>query len=201
MNKIRFITNRYIAMPFLAFSILGAVVSLVLMSIDEVKYLPVLIVYFVITGVASIGLFITTPIIRKKEIQIELGKYNSSIDDVEDKDEVEFFTNEEFNVTLSRQGIEIAEYFFDYSYFDIYLQTGNRLNLVNLNIMFFSNLKYDRDVDEKIQFSIPFSKELLYSIKEYHVPIENEDDMRFIINNKEAAFSQIYKYGRIKSGY
>lgn len=127
MNKIRFITNRYIVMPFLAFSILGAFVSLVLMSIDEVKYLPVLIVYFVITGVASIGLFITTPIIRKKEIQIELGKYNFSIDDVEDKDEVEFFTNEEFNVTLSRQGIEIAEYFFDYSYFDIYLQTGNRL--------------------------------------------------------------------------
>ena len=107
MNSIRFIFNYYVAMPVLAFGILGAAVSAVFMTIDEAKYLPILIAYFGILVLAIIGLLIASPIIRKREIMLEISKLDFEIDCIDDRNEFEFISDENFRITLSSHGIKV----------------------------------------------------------------------------------------------
>lgn len=196
MNKIRFTINYYVAMPFLAFGILGALISCRLMDIDEVKYLPILIIYFIIIGVFIFGFFIAMPIIRKHEIKIESEKIDYNLDDIIDKNEFIFLSNKGFNVIFSQAGIKIYEQLYPFSQFDVSLQISNKYMIVNLNLCFANK---DKNSDETINsFFIPLTKESLYAMKKYNIPIQYQEDLDYIINNKESAVKQIFTYGMLK---
>ncbi|NMC55985.1 MAG: hypothetical protein GYA50_02020 [Eubacteriaceae bacterium] len=196
MNKIRFTINYYVAMPFLAFGIFGALVSCRLMDIDEVKYLPILITYFIIIGVFILGFFIAMPIIRKHEIKIESEKIDYNLDDIKDKSEFIFLSNKGFNVIFSQAGIKIDEQLYSFSQFNVSLQTSNKYMIVNLNLCFDNK---DENSNEKINsFFISLTKESLYAIQKYNIPIQYQEDLDYIINNKENAVKQILTYGMLK---
>ncbi|MEL7570636.1 MAG: hypothetical protein AAGU14_08765, partial [Eubacteriaceae bacterium] len=183
LNKIRFTFNYYIAMPVLLVTMLGAVIATKFMDMDEVKYLPVLIVYFIITGIFIIGIFIAAPIIRKHEIKIESEKIDYNFDDVKDKSEFIFLSNKGFNVIFSQAGVKIDEQLYPFSQFNVSLQISNKYMVVNLNLCFDNK---DENSDETItSFFIPLTKESLYAMRKYNLPIQYQEDLDYIINNKE----------------
>lgn len=195
-NKIRFAFNYYIAMPLLLFAILGAVIATKFMDMDEVKYLPVLIFYFILLGILIIGILIATPIIRKHEIKIESEKIDYNLDDIKDKNEFTFLSNKGFNVIFSQAGVKIDEQLYPFSQFNVSLQISNKYMVVNLNLCFDNK---DENSDETItSFFIPLTKESLYAMRKYNLPIQYQEDLDYIINNKETAVKQILTYGMLK---
>lgn len=200
MNKIRFIVNHYIALPYAAFAIIGAIISTIFMDIDEVKYLPILITYFIVIGVGGICLLIATPIIRKIEIKLECAKKDFDISSVGDKDEFEFYVlDEELTIKLSSNGIIIDEHLYEFSYFDVSLLFTSNSFLVDLNICFKSKYITEEDCSEmQHMIIIPLTKELIYAIKKYNVIVRNQHELDFIVNNKEIAIKQILTYGKLK---
>ncbi|MDF2700892.1 MAG: hypothetical protein K0Q49_2455 [Haloplasmataceae bacterium] len=197
MNKIRFIVNYYIALPFALLAILSGIISVILMDLDEEKYLPVFIAWLIMIGVCCVLLLIATPIIRKKEILIECAKKDFDLRSVEDQDEFEFSDSEQVQkIKLSSKGIIIGERLYDVHSFDVTLIIKNYLLLVDLTICFTRKDINEEQSDNKICISL--TKELIYALKKFNVNVRNQDELDFIINNKEIAFKQILTYGKLK---
>ena len=73
--------------------------------------------------------------------------------------------------------------------------------IVNLALYF--NRKEDEQLqytgNEQIDFTIPLIKELIFAIKKYQIPVENQKELDFIMSNKKTAVTQILKYGKLKT--
>jgi hypothetical protein len=80
MNPIRFKMNYIIVPIFLLFMIICIAIILITLSINEEKYTPLAIVLFCSIGLFMLGLLVSIPFVRKKEIILELGKYDFSLD-------------------------------------------------------------------------------------------------------------------------
>ena len=80
MNPIRFKMNYIIVPIFLLFMIICIAIILITLSINEEKYTPLAIVLFCAIGLFMLGLLVSIPFVRKKEIILEMGKYDFSLD-------------------------------------------------------------------------------------------------------------------------
>lgn len=204
MNKIRFVMNYIITPIYLVAVLIGLTIGGILMSINEEQFTPVFIFIMIILGIITIALMASVPIVRKKELSIELAKNIYDMSNTDDKDEYHFDITHGYDIVsveLAHNGLMFDKTHFNYDEFEISLETTKYLNLINIYILFSikdnaSNLKnWD---ENELFFQLKLSPDLVYAIHKFNIEIENPDVLDYILSNREQAFKQIYNYGYIR---
>ena len=193
MNKIRAIANYTVVPIVLVVTVIILTTICITMEINEEKYTVLSIILFSILGLIYALLLISVPFIRKKEIEIELSKYNFDIeDDVKEEYIVESSSSQ---VIFKKDGLYFENN--HYKYEDLYLQLMTSNYLLKITIKVYINAKNSNSFI-KPHWNMTLDKELVNAILKYDIKLENYDKFIYIINNKEDAFKQIYRYGYIK---
>ena len=194
MNKIRSFVNFTIVPIILLITCIFLVTIMILLNINEEKYTPLAVSLFIIIGVIYTILLVTVPFIRKKELQIELAKYDFTIDE-EVKEEYTIKSNLGLNVVFKKDGIYVNNNYYKYEELRLNLGSSNYLLKVNLYI---DVVVKNSNSYIKPYWYIKLDKELINAVLKYNIKLDNHDKFVYIINNKEDAFKQILNYGYIK---
>lgn len=192
MNKIRAFINYTIVPIILIVTILVLSINFILLTINEEKYTTLSIILFILLGVMYISLIASLPLIRKKELKIELDKYDFTINqDV--KDEYIIYTKNSV-VKFKNEGLFYEDKYYKYDDLSLQLLTSNHLSKVSIFVEI--NVKNDNSYI-KPHWYIDLDNELLNAIVNYDIKLENYEKLITIINNKEETFKNILKYGVI----
>lgn len=193
MNKIRAIANYTVVPIVLVVTVIILTTICITMEINEEKYTVLSIVLFSMLGLIYALLLLSVPFIRKKEIEIELSKYNFDIeDDVKEEYIVESSSSP---LIFTKDGLYFENN--HYKYEDLYLQLMTSNYLLKITIKVYINAKKCNSFI-KPHWNMTLDKELVNAILKYDIKLENYDKFIYIINNKEDAFKQIYRYGYVK---
>ena len=201
MNPIRFRMNYVVVPIFFTVTVTCILVGAVLISIDETRYEGAFIGIMVLVGVLMAALLASVPFVRRKEIAIELAKHDYDTSTVEDRDTYEFVFSDGSSVALEYAGVTIFDRFFHYGGFRIAVETSNMLNQVHVFLSF--QLKGGCSLAEEEDgsvdgFHLELTKELLHAVDHFPIRIENRSVLDALRSDKQKAFEQIYKTGRIR---
>lgn len=189
MNRIRFIVNNRIVPAYFASLILIIAIIAIIMSIDEVRFEGVTVGLLAIFGLMSIALLISVPIVRNKEIDLELARYDFTILPEHYKNVYEFFVDGQ-KIRFDEVGVIVDEDSFAYQNLKGELSTSGRLMRVHLGFEFFT--EFDRYLE------IPFCPESLAMIERFQIKLENASDLEYLLKNKRQAFLDIYTYSIVR---
>lgn len=193
MNKIRAIVNYNVVPIVLIVTFVFLTTIFITMEINEEKYTVLSIILFSVLGLIYASLLISVPFIRKKELEIELSKYNFDIDD--DIKEEYIIESSSTPVVFKKDGLYFENK--HYKYEDLYLKLMTSNYLLKITIKVYISVK-DSDSFIKPHWNMKVDKELVNAIMKYNITLDNHKQFIFIINNKEDAFKQIYRYGYVK---
>jgi hypothetical protein len=188
MNRTRFIVNYRIVPAYAVLCVLILTAFGIAMSIDEVGYLPLGIGLLGAFGFITAALLISVPFTRKKEISIEMDRYDFSSPAVP-KNEYDFST-EARSVRFDRFGMYIAGKLFWYNHMEIMVVTSNRLNRVHIALCFMT--------DPDNGYELPLNSETIGMIRSLNIPLKNPEVLEYILENKKQAFTQIYGFGKVR---
>lgn len=200
MNSMRWKIN-YILVPIF-FLIMGIIllVNCIMLSMDEKKYTPFAIGLFLIYGLMCMGMLVITPFVRKVELKIEMSKYNFDRITLGSDSFFEFvpISGTEANIVVLFQEHCLKLYDKEYNYcdFNVRLCSSNHLNKINLFIVF---TLHNSDTAYNPYLSFILEGRLITVLERFNIVIENQDELEYIIKNKENAFKQIYNYGYVKT--
>ena len=189
MNRIRFIMNNRIVPILAAVEFILAVAACALLDIDEARFTTLGIVLFSLVGLLLILTLISVPIVRNKEIDLELARYDFAILPEHYKDVYEFFVDGQ-KIRFDEVGVIVDEDSFAYQNLKGELSTSGRLMRVHLGFEFFT--EFDRYLE------IPFCPESLAMIERFQIKLENASDLEYLLNNKRQAFLDIYTYSIVR---
>ena len=194
LNKVRTFVN-YKLVPFIfLITIICFSIIIILNSIDEKKYLILSISLIVLVAIIYILLMAFLPYINKKSYQLELSRYDFTIDERK-KEEYVVYTNEKMAIIFKEDGLYVMNKYYKYDDLTFKLYSSNVSLKVNIFVYIFV---------EKINYLIIYwhlalEKELINAIEKYNIKLVNHDKYNYIINNKEEAFKAILKHGYIES--
>lgn len=195
MNPIRFKIN-YVFIPiWLAIFFL----NILFIVIIDAKNDSLSLTSYILLGIDILSLtalLSSLPFIRKKEVKLELNKYdfvNSNGDliyEFEDETSVRSINKIEF----LEDKILINNNEFNYENCNCMIVTNNHLLRININLLFEI---WDKNY---YVYNIPLKLDgkLIKLINDKQIKILNKDIFDYIIHNKEKAFYQIIKYGSIR---
>lgn len=195
MNPIRFKIN-YIFIPiWLAIFFL----NILLIVIIDAKNDSLSLASYILLGIDILSLptiLSSVPLIRKKEVKLELDKY----DFVNSNGDLIY----EFEDEMSVKSINKIEFFEDkilinnnelnYENCNCMIVTNNHLLRININLLFEI---WDKNCYE-YNVSLKLDGKLIKLINDKQIKVLNKDTYDYIIHNKGKAFYQIIKYGYIK---
>ena len=194
MNKIRYGLN-YIVIPnFLIITCLLTIITIVLLNINEEKYSPYATILFSIIGIIIIAFFLYSKITRKKEVDIEVSKFDFTIKD-DNKEEYTIHTIEDIPFILNKDGITLNSEVYSYDNLIVTIHTSNTYLKVNIFVEFL--LKHSNRY-LKPYFYFKLDNDLLNAINKFNIKISNQKELDYIVNNQKQAFKKIIKYGYLK---
>jgi hypothetical protein len=188
MNRIRYIANYRITPAYAILMVACMITAGILMETDEIKYTPLAILIFVFMGFVSIALVIISPYIRKKEIEIEMLRYNFNDTDYESNG-IYDFSDEEHIIIFDNNRMQIDDAFYWYKNLQIFIDTSNSLNRIWISLVFLIN--------ETDLCQIPLNEKTIKMVKEFNIKLINKDVLDYIIGHKKEAFDKIYKCGHL----
>ncbi len=189
MNPIRFRTNYRIVPAYILFVAVCIGLGLVLMEINEHRFLPVFIGLFALMTVVSVLLALSVPKTRKKELEYELARYDFDYSDVPVQDRYTI-AYEGSELVLSANGLTLDGKFYWYSHLNPALVVSNKFNRVWLAVWF------GNDIFKSLY--VPLCPALLRAVEALDVPIQNREELEYLLSHKENAFAQIYSYGTVQ---
>lgn len=186
MNPLRYRVNYRIVPCYVLFCALCLVAGIVLMGMDDERFMPVFIGLLAAIGAASTWLLMTVPKTRKKELRLELERYDFDVSSVPERDryEIEY---EGSKLVFDANGVKVDEKFYWYGHLNPGLVTSNRFNRVWVAIMF--------GEDPEKSLFVPVSPTLIRAVESLNIPLQNREMFNYLLQYKENAFAQIYKYG------
>lgn len=193
MNKIRVIVNYTVVPSVLIITVIILATICITMEINEEKYTILSIILFSVLGLIYAALLLSVPFIRKKELEIELSKYNFNIDD--DVKEEYIVESSSTPVVFKKDGLYFENK--HYKYEDLYFQLMTSNYLLKITIKVYISVK-NSDSFIKPHWNMTLDKELVNAILKYNIKLDNHEQFIYLINNKEDAFKQIYNYGYVK---
>ena len=183
MNPIRYRTNYRILPGFLALCAVCLTLVIVLGSIDDQKFMPLMVALFAVMAAAAVWLLLTVPKTREKELALERDRYD--FDAVcEDTDTLDYEGN---LLKFSENGLTWNDKFYWYSHLKPRLVTSNKFNRVWLAIRFGN--------DPVASVFAPLGPEMLHMLRKYAIPLENPKELDYLLTHKRNAFAQIYNTG------
>jgi len=189
MNPIRFRTNYRIVPAYAAFCAACLILGLILMEIDDKKFLPVFLILFGLMAVATVWLLRQVPATRKAEIEAELARYDFDTEDISEQNSYEF-CDEGLWLTLDANGMNVDGKFCWYGHLKPELVTTNRFNRVWIAVRF--------GTDPIRAVYLPLSGPVIHAIHTLPVPLENREGLEFLLTHKENVFAQIYATGTFR---
>ena len=188
MNKIRFIMNYRIVPGYAVACAVLLTIICITMSADETKYTPLAIVLFGIIGLLSVLLLASGPFVRKKEIQMEMSRYDFEKTEIEPAQRYEF-SDEGISVHFDKNGMTVNDIFFWYNHITARVNTYTWLHRIIITLIFF--------LDEENYFEIPLNGDTINMVKQFEIKLENQDALDYIVHHKEDAFKKIYIKGHV----
>lgn len=195
MNPIRFKINYFFIPIWLAIFFL----NILLIVIIDAKNDSLSLTSYILLGIDILSLptiLSSIPFIRKKEVKLELDKYdfvNSNGDliyEFEDEMSVKSINKIEF----LEDKILINNNELNYENCNCMIVTNNHLLRINVNLLFEI---WDKNCYE-YNISLKLDGKLIKLINDKQIKVLNKDIYDYIIHNKEKAFYQIIKYGSIR---
>ena len=183
----------YILTPiYVGISCLLILAFVVFMAIDEDKYLIHGLSCMGVLVVITIAFLSCVPIVRRIAIRTEIDRYNFDTSDQEAL-EVYDFSDDEFSFSLQfdQNGMILNDILYYYNHLDKVVMTSNYCNRVEIFLRF--------TFSEDTYASVPLNPTSLKMLECFDIELENEEVLNYILENKEAAFEQIYKLGRVGS--
>ena len=192
MNSIRYKIN-YIFVPIFLFVAASIIITnSILLSIDEEKYTPLCIVLFSIFGLIILAMIISVPFITKKELKLEMEKYDFTIQK-DQKEECSVESLEGIKFIFKETELVINNIIYKYDDFNINIYTLNTLRTIRINLEFVF-----KKSDNFVYWNIRLNNDLLNAVTKLNINITNKPLLEYIINNKEKAFKQILNYGYVR---
>ncbi len=189
MNRIRFVINNRIVPILAAIELVLIITAGVLMDIDQSRFQTLGIVLFSLVGLLFVLTLISVPIVRNREINLELARYDFTVLPEHYKDEYEFLVNGA-KIHFDETGFIVDDDAFSYEHQTAELSTSGRLMRVHLGFEFFT--AFDRYVE------IPFCPESLAMIERFQIKLANAGDLTYLLQNKRQAFLDIYTYSIVR---
>jgi len=189
MNPIRFRTNYRIVPAYAVFCAVCLILVLILMEIDDKKFLPVFLLLFGLMAAVTVWLLRQVPATRKAEIEAELARYDFDAEDISEQTAYDF-CDEGLWLTLDANGMTVDGKFFWYGHLKPELVTTNRFNRVWIAV------RFGRDPIHAVY--LPLSGTLVHAIHTLPVPLENRERLEFLLTHKENVFAQIYATGTFR---
>lgn len=187
MNPIRFRTNYRILPCYVALCVVCLLSVLILGSIDEQKYLPVMIGLFAVMGVATVLMLLAVPKTRRQELAAEEARYDFDTAAVEIQEQY-VIDYEGAKLYFGPNGVRVDDgKFFWYSAMNPRLVTSNRFNRVWIAVEFGS--------DPLTDIFLPLSPVLIRAIEQLAIPLANPESLDYLLSHKSNAFAQIYNSG------
>lgn len=187
MNPIRFRTN-YLVLPcYLVFCAACLILVLVLGGIDDQKYAPFMIGSFVLLGGATVCLLAAVPQTRKKELALELDRYDFDYSNVEEQ-EFYIINLEGIELRFGRNGLSVDGQFHWYGHTAPRLVTSNKFNRIWIAIRFGSE-------DDLTALFVPLQPVLIRAVEHLVIPLRNPEELDYLLTHKQNTFAQIYNRG------
>ena len=158
---------------------------------------------FVPAGVIAVAYIVSLLIacakVRAIEEKIAQEKFRKMVDEVEFKEEYEFYTMDtNVLIKVTKQGFVIDGETYGYDNFEIFLATANMLRQASVAVFITSNFSpYSDDRTYPINFGIVANGELLGCAKRYFFD-EDYKAFAYILENPEQSAKEILRYGRLK---
>ena len=189
MNPIRFRTNYRILPAYIAVCAVCLILGVILMEIDDRKFLPVFLLLLGLMAAATIWLLRQVPGTRRAELRTELERYNFSAEDIPEQPSYEFF-DEGLELTLDANGLSVDGKFYWYGHLKPELVTSNRFNRVWIAIRF--------GVDPLHAVYLMLTPQLIRAVQTLPIPLTNRERLDFVLTHKENVFGQIYNSGTFR---
>ena len=177
------LTPIYAIVSFVLIAVCG-----VLMSIDEEKYLISGVFCLCAFVVISIIFLSVVPFVRKKAIQTEIQRYDFDFSD-EPALEIWDFSTEETALRFKSYGMYVDDDFYNFDELMITVETSNYCNRVHIVLRFM--------ITPDMYIDLPIDKRVLKMIDCFRIRIYNRSQLEYILDNKNAAFKEIYNKGYV----
>ena len=189
MNPVRFRTNYRVVPAYGVFCALCLILGLVLMEIDDKKFLPVFLCLFALMAGVTVWLLRQVPRTRKVELQAELERYDFDTDDTPVQNSYRFI-DEGLELILDANGLSVDGKFYWYSHLKPELVASNRFNRVWIAVRF--------GTDPVSAVYLMLTPQLIQAIQSLPVPLVNPEALAFVLSHKENVFGQIYNSGTFR---
>ena len=186
MNPIRFRTNYRIVPGFVILCAVCLALVVILGSIDDQKFMPVMIGLFAVITVAALWLLLTEPKTREKELALELERYDFDYTAFPEQDRYETEL-EGLKLEFSENGLTVNGQFCWYNHLRPRLVTSNLCNRVWVAVQF--------GADAKNAVFAPLDPVVLRAVVSFRIPLENGKSLEYLLRHKRNVFAQIYQTG------
>ena len=186
MHPLNRMTTYVITPIYLGVALLLIIAFAVLMEIDDEKYLVVSLCFLALLAIFTVVFLSAVPFIRKKVLRDELDSYSFDFSDLEHKTEYEYSFDDSI-IKFDKYGMYVEGHLFYYNHLYISVVTNNYCHRILIDLRF--------ALDDENFIQIRLDEKMLKMISDLHIPIQNEDILNYILNNKEDAFKQIYNKG------
>lgn len=189
MNPMRYRMNYRIAPAYGIFCAVCLFGSFFLMSRDEDRYWPVLVAALIAIAAASIWLLRKVPKVRQAELDTELARYDLDCSHVPEADayRIAYETGE---LTLTADGLRDGERFYWYNHLTPRLATSHKFNRVWIALQL--------GEDPLKSYFLPLNPTVLKAIRQFQIPLENPEELEFLLAEPKKAVAQIYNTGNIQ---
>lgn len=187
MNPIRYKTNYRLVPGFGIFAILCGGIGLVLISMDMHKYLPAFLGLVVLILAVFAVMMVVINRIAKQEMEMECARFDFDYSKVEDRDSY-VIPYEQGDVELTREGYIRNGEFHSYEEVKPKLTTSHTFNRVWLAIQLGEKRKYS--------LFLHLDPTVIKAVKHLEIPLENADDLRYLLKYPREACEQVYREGK-----
>lgn len=188
LNPIRYNMNYRIVPAYAGLMAILLIVFGVLMSIDDVKYLPHAIVMLVLFVIASVALVVYGKKVAKEEILTEIKRYDLDYTQVPAQEEYDY-SDENHKILFTKNGMYIDDDFYWYNHLRTRIVTKTHLHRVMIHVGFLTA--------QNGFCRIPFGARSIKMLRQFDIKLENPEVLEMLIHDTYAAFERIYKTGKI----
>ena len=179
----------YVVTPvYLAACIALTIAFGILMELDSQTYLTHGLVCLGTFAFITAAMLISVPILRRKTLNFELNRYDFDYS-AEEAQELYDFSNGELSLKFDKTGMYVDGERYEYNRLTRRLMTSNQGRRVWLGLEF--------SPPEEWSIALPVNPKTLKMLEHFEINLENEEVLRYMIENKEKAFRQIYGIGCI----
>ncbi len=188
MAPVRFRVN-YIITPVYLIVSFGLMIAFgVLMDIDEVKYLPYGLMILGFFVLITIGLLISVPLVRRREILYSLSFYDFDETQADEQDTYDYSTDEH-SVVFDKYGMNVDVELFWYNHMKIFIDAQRYMQRILVSVVFC--------IDDNSYCQIPLSGTSIKMLRQFGIRILNPDVLEKITSDPYKAFETIYKKGEL----